>query len=587
MSDVFVSYARPDEKVAKQVAAALRELGYEVWLDDELPAHRPYADVIQERLKAAKAVVVLWTQDAAQSQWVRAEADLARGNETLIQATLDGTMPPLPFNQIHCANLDGWANDPNQPGWRKLVKSVAALAGAQAAKEEKPRRSIHDVSVCVLPFHNMSGDAEQEYFSDGISEDITTDLSKVSALRVTARNTAFMFKGKAVDVCDVARTLDVRHVLEGSVRKAGSRVRITAQLIDGATGDHVWAERYDRDLTDIFAIQDELSKAIVDALKIRLLPGEKKAIEQRGTTNSEAYNLYLMARKYWVSGNYGDIKREQRVIRIARRAVEIDPTYARAWALIALAQISLRNYFGIVEEDGEASANRALAIDPAIAEAYAVKAHVFSDLGNFEAAERQMERALELDPDSWEVNREAARLAMAQRRFANAAQHYEKAVKVIDTDFHSWAMLVTCYQTLGNREGVVRGAEMMHSQSEKVLAEDPSNGAALGICAGGYAVAGNRERAMETIERALLIDPDNLRMRYNFGCVLSAYLKERDEALDLLEPVLAQAGPTLVRTAAVDADLDFLRGEPRFDNALAAALKRLGSDPKPREPDVP
>ena len=134
MSDVFVSYARPDEKVAKQVAAALRELGYEVWLDDELPAHRPYADVIQERLKAAKAVVVLWTQDAAQSQWVRAEADLARGNETLIQATLDGTMPPLPFNQIHCANLDGWANDPNQPGWRKLVKSVAALAGAQAAK---------------------------------------------------------------------------------------------------------------------------------------------------------------------------------------------------------------------------------------------------------------------------------------------------------------------------------------------------------------------------------------------------------------------------------------------------------------------
>jgi adenylate cyclase len=251
MSDVFVSYARPNEAVAKQVAEALRKLGYGVWLDDQLPAHRPYADVIQERLKAAKAVVVLWTQDAAQSQWVRAEADLARGNGTLIQATLDGTMPPLPFNQIHCADLGGWAGATDVPGWRKLVESVAALAGNLRSKDERPRRSVRDVSVCVLPFHNMSGDAEQEYFSDGISEDITTDLSKVSALSVTARNTAFLFKGQAVDVCDVARKLDVRHVLEGSVRKVGSRVRITAQLIDGATGDHVWAERYDRDLTDI------------------------------------------------------------------------------------------------------------------------------------------------------------------------------------------------------------------------------------------------------------------------------------------------------------------------------------------------
>jgi len=379
----------------------------------------------------------------------------------------------------------------------------------------------------------------------------------------------------------------VRHVLEGSVRTAGSRVRITAQLIDGVTGAHVWAERYDRDLTDIFAIQDELSRAIVDALKIKLLPKEKKAIEQRGTTKAEAYNLYLMARKYWVSGNYGDIKREQRVIRLARRAVEIDPAYARAWALMALAQVGLCNYFGAVDEDGGASADRALSIDPAIAEAYAVKSHILTEQGDVEAAKRMIERALELDPDSWEVNREAARLANTQRKFAEAAQYYEKAVELIETDFHSWAMLVSCYQALGNHEGVIRGAEMMYSQSEKVLAEDPSNGAALGICAGGHAIAGNRERAMETIERALLIDPDNLRMRYNFGCILSGYLKERDAALDLLEPVLAQAGPTLTRNAAIDSDLDFLRGDPRFDNALAAALKRLRLDPTPIERDAP
>jgi adenylate cyclase len=215
-----------------------------------------------------------------------------------------------------------------------------------------------------------------------------------------------------------------------------------------------------------------------------------------------------------------------------------------------------------------------------------VKSRIFFEQGNFDAANRQMEKALELDPDSWEVNREAARLATADRKFADAAHHYEKAVELIESDFHSWAMLVMCYQALGNREGVLRGAEMMHKQADKALAEDPSNGAALGICAGGHAVAGNRDRAMETIERALLIDPENLRMRYNFGCVLSAYLHERDASLDLLEPVLAQASPTTVRAAAVDPDLDFLRGDPRFERALADAHKRLGIDPTPMSPDA-
>ena len=150
----------------------------------------------------------------------------------------------------------------------------------------------------------MSGDAEQEYFSDGISEDITTDLSKVSALGVVARNTAFTFKGQAVDVCEVARKLGVSHVLEGSVRKAGGRVRITAQLIDGATGDHIWAERYDRDLTDIFAIQDEISKAIVEALQVQLLPERRRRSSSAAPAMPRPTTCYLMARQYWIDGQF-------------------------------------------------------------------------------------------------------------------------------------------------------------------------------------------------------------------------------------------------------------------------------------------
>jgi len=433
--------------------------------------------------------------------------------------------------------------------------------------------------IAVLPFNNMSGEPDQEYFGDGISEDITTDLSKISALSVISRNTAFTFKGHSVDVREIVRKLGVTHVLEGSVRKSGNRVRITAQFIDGKTGQHIWAERFDRDLTDIFAIQDEISKAIVSALKVKLLPAEKTEIQNRGTSNADAYNLYLMARNYWVSGNYGDIDREQRVKRLTQRAVEIDPDYAEAWALMALAQASLRYYFGIDDEDAESSAERALSSNPTVAEAYAVKSRILSERGDFDAANREIQNALELGPDSWEVNREAARLASAQRRLADAAQHYEKAVSLIDTDFHSWAMLVTCYKSLGDRQGVLRGAEMMRVQAEKALVEDPSNGAALGIAAGGYAIAGNRDRAMEMIERALLIDPDNLNMRYNFGCILTAYLQERNAALDLIEPVLARASLTLVKAASVDPDLEILKGEPRFERALSEAQKRLGITP--------
>ena len=179
---------------------------------------------------------------------------------------------------------------------KKVIGAAVQSRRVTAPPAKKPAKSERP-SICVLPFANMSGDPEQEYFSDGISEDIITDLSKISALHVVSRNTAFTFKGKAVDVGQVASQLKVSHVVEGSVRKAAGRVRITAQLIDGANDSHLWAERYDRDLNDIFAIQDEISRAIVDALKVKLLPEEEKAIEQRGTENVDAYNLFLMARQ--------------------------------------------------------------------------------------------------------------------------------------------------------------------------------------------------------------------------------------------------------------------------------------------------
>ena len=578
MSDVFLSYARSTEPQVKDIAQALRAEGFSVWRDDEIPAHKPYAEVIEERLRSSKAVLVIWSADAAKSQWVRAEADAARELGTLIQVTVDGTLPPLPFNQIQCAQIGCSEGAIRSDGWERLTSSVATLVNGeldQSAGAERARIPREN-AICVLPFINMSGDPEQEYFSDGISEDITTDLSKVSALDVIARNTALTLKGQSLDICDVARTLGVSHVVEGSVRKAGSRVRISAQLIDGRTGSHVWAERYDRELTDIFAIQDEISQAIVEALKIKLLPEERKAIEDRGTSSAEAYNLYLMARKYWLSGNYGDVRRDQRVIRICRRAVEIDPSYARAWALMAISQANLYFTHGNKDESALPAAERALEIEPSIAEAHCVKARYLLESGHAREANQEVELALRLGPESWEVNREAARLYYWQRRIPEATRYFEKAVRIFESDFHAWGMLASCYEALGDRQGVLRAAQNMVVQSQRVLTEDPSNAAALGIGAGGLAIQGELERTREWIERALLIDPDNLLMRYNFACVTTLYLNDPDAALDLLEYIFQRMSATFFRSASSDPDLDSLRDHPRFRKIAAEARKRLG-----------
>jgi len=571
---VFISYARPDEPLAQLIAEELRGAGFEVWRDDELPAHRAYAEVIEERINGAQAVVVLWSGEAARSHWVRAEADTAREARKLVQASLDGSLPPMPFNQIQCADLKGWDGQSSAPGWRKLLGSVTELAGKPAADNQRVKS--RDVSICILPFQNMSGDSEQEYFSDGICEDITTDLSKVSALEVIARNTAFTFKGQSVNVCEVARKLGVTHVLEGSVRKVADRVRINAQLIDGASGGHLWADRFDRDLTDIFTIQDEITKEIVKALKLKLLPEEKKAIEKRRTNSPEAYNLYLLAKQYWVTGNHGDVRREERVMRICSRAVEIDPYYADAWALLAIAQSSLRYGFGRNVDDGFAAANAAISIDPDIPQARLPMVRRHYERGDFDAAAREMETAIRLGPESWEVNKEAGRFYLNKRNVAAATHHYEKAAELMESDFHAWAMLSTCYQAAGDSAKLRQSAKRMISESQLAVQQDPSNGAALGILAGGYALIGEKEKCREWIDRALLVDPDNLNMRYNFACVLSI-MRDTDAALKMLESALAMSGRGAyqIHVAEADTDFDNIRDDPRFAKVIAEAKKRL------------
>ena len=499
--------------------------------------------------------------------------------------SLAGTRPPLGFRQFHTVELGKFNGAAGE--LKDLLDAISKTAGSNASQTAASQAAEHKASrgasVCVLPFINMSGDLEQEYFSDGITEDIITDLSKVSALLVIARNTAFTFKGRVMDVKEVARSLDVTHVLEGSVRKAGSRVRITAQLIDSATGGHVWADRYDRDLTDIFAIQDEISKAIVEALQVKLLPKEKTAIENRGTLSVEAYNLYLMARQQWVTGSVGDLRRDESIIRLCRQATTLDPDYAQAWALMALAQVELRFVHG-QDEDALSAAERALEINPAVPEAHCIKARYLEEEGNADEAEKQIRTALNLNPNSWEVNREAARMLFRHGHIREAIPFFETASSLMESDWHNPVMLVTCFHSVGEEEQMRKAARLVVERAEKAIANNPANGTALTSGAHSLAVLGEKDRAREWINRALLLDPENRNMRYNAACAMAVQLGEVDEAVETLKRFFQTVtSTTWIRHAEVDPDLDSIRADPRFKEMLAAAKQRLRiADPAAR-----
>jgi adenylate cyclase len=434
-------------------------------------------------------------------------------------------------------------------------------------------------SIAVLPFANMSGDPEQEYFSDGITEDIITDLSKVSALEVVSRNGSFLYKGQQVDVPKVARDLKVSHVLEGSVRRAGGRVRISAQLIDGASNRHVWAERYDRDASDIFELQDEISHAIVKALKLRLLPGEKKAIERRGTDSVEAHDLYLMARQIYVSSQ-SDERASLAIVRTCKRATEIDPNYAQAWALLAMACRNLRE-LGVESEDGSEAAERALTLDPDLAEAHAVKAYIWQMQGDMDAAAAEAAIALRLDPQSYEANRAAGRLSYQSHRFADAVGYYEKAANLMDTDVHAAMMLFSAYRAVGDAAGVRRAAAVALKRADAVLARDQNNSGIMAYSADALGALGEGERAKARMSRVLLIDPDNLDTRYNFACALSTNLNDKVAALDMLEPLFAVITTPLLRYLQDDPDFESLHDDPRYQAMVAAAEARLATAKQP------
>ena len=446
-----------------------------------------------------------------------------------------------------------------------------AVAEPEGQKMESPRK----LSICVLPFANMSEDPQQEYFSDGISEEIITDLSKVSALSVISRNSSFMYKGKHVDLPKVARELKVSHVLEGSVRKAGGRLRITAQLIDGVTNDHVWAERYDRDLNDIFALQDEISEAIVKALKLKLLPEEKKAIENRGTDSVEAYNILQMARHIYLSGLIATARGSESIIRLCQGAIKIDPDYARPWGMLALAITIRAAVTGGSGDEGLAAAERSILLDPSLPEGHAAKGRILANMRDFKGAWVEIKEALRLEPESYEANMMAGIVSMTKGDFGTAVPYLEKANEIgASRSGTALGLLTACNVYVGKHDRARHYAELTLTHAQDALSREPDNGILMGNAALSFAVLGQPERVKEQIARGLLLDPDNEVMMTNF-LRANATLRDTEAAIAMLDLIEKRSPGRAFLLMKFMPNIDFIRDDPRVKAMFAAAEARL------------
>ncbi|MEM7120567.1 MAG: BTAD domain-containing putative transcriptional regulator [Pseudomonadota bacterium] len=433
-------------------------------------------------------------------------------------------------------------------------------------------------SIAVLPFENMSADSDQDYFADGLAEDIITDLSRISALFVAARNSVFTLKGRQLDAQQVARALNVRYVLEGSVRKAAGRVRITAQLVDGATGGQLWAQRYDRSLDDMFALQDEIAENIVDVLSAKLLPEELKGIVSRSTTSMDAYHYYSMGRGFYLRGI------DKHSLRIAKemfvKAIEIDPDYAIAYAALAVCESYLSMDLSKNDPDTsfESCLNfslRAQQLDPNLAEAFAAKGLALYVAGLYDEASAEFEQAIRLGPHLFEAHFFYARNCHLQGRRAEAADLFERAAALRLNDFRSLGLFSEECQALGRDDEFLAAARRCVERLEPEIEAHPDNAGALAFGSAVLADLGEHKKAQDWADRAVLIGPDDCMVHYNVARTL-ALLGQHDRALDALDRAY-DCSPVFQRRLAMwmryDEDFDRLRLTARF-GALVSRLNQ-------------
>jgi len=421
-------------------------------------------------------------------------------------------------------------------------------------------------SLAVLYFENPGGEKEDEYFRDGITEDIITELSRIKELWVLTRSAVMAFRDKPASASDVGRELGAAFVLEGGLRRSGNRLRITARLVETATARSVWAERYDRQMEDVFAIQDEIAQSIAKALKLMLTDQEKRAIEKAPTTDVQAYDYYLRGRQFFhqFRSKGFDFARQ-----MFARAIVIDPHYARAYAGVADCCSFLYMYFEPAEanlREADAASRRAMELDPELAEAHASRGLAVLLNKRYDEAEQEFQTAIRINPKLFEPYYFYARACFSKGRLEEAAKWFEQASRVNPEDFPCLNLLGQTYTALGRKVDAVTVRQRALKIIEKQLEFHPDDARALYMGASALADLGQRERGLEWAQMALAVDPEDPSILYNVGCSF-ALLGQAEKAIDCLEKSTVR-NEFFKGWAEHDSDLDSLRNIPRFQALL-------------------
>lgn len=555
MADVFLSYSREDQPTARRFAEGFEHEGLTVWWDQALNAGESFDRVTERALDEAKSVVVLWSKHSVDSNWVRAEATQAQAKGMLVPVMIEACRRPIMFELVHAADLSDWSSDLTDPRWRTLVEGLRRLVGKSAATgAAQPGASSNGTTsgvvaplgdalfrrpaVAVLPFANLSGEPEQEYFVDGITQDIVSALSYWRWFPVIARNSTLAYKNKAADVMEIGQKLGAKYLLEGSVRKAGGRIRISAQLIDASTGHQLWSQRYDRNLTDIFEVQDEITESIVASLEPELQRAEQQRAMRKPPQNLGAWDYLQHALAHQWKFTPHDY---EEAIKFTRRAIELDATssYARSMLANCLYEQTMagwtadpaqafREVFDAASEavaldDGDwlghfmkgmaylwtqraydlgtQENRRAVALNPSAPGAYHGLACLLSFTGNWAEAIPLLHKLLRLDPQYRFTGSALADISLAQLMLRDFDQARENAEKGI----HAQPWFVRSYQRLACCLGHMGREQQARDVAEQLLHRQPGFSLAYVDTTYPFKLAADREFFLEGLHKAGLL----------------------------------------------------------------------------------
>jgi adenylate cyclase len=521
LADVFLSYARADRHRVAPLVSALESQGLSVWWDPAISPGQEFDRLIAEELAAANAVLVVWTPDSVASRWVRGEARDGADRGILVPVRMGDAVLPIDFRALHTIDLD--ENDPaRHPEFDDVVRAVGTLAARAAQREDSASRagqtereartatsppvvggavgpSDPRVAICVLPFANLSGEPEQQAFSDGIAGDIIIELSRWRRLAVRSRSSSFRYRGATVDVPRIARELDVRFIVEGSVRRIGDRIRINVELIDADTGSQVWSERFDRAQAEIFAVQDRVVQQIVSTLVGRAQGSDVERIRRKPPSSLDAYECVLKGNAL----SWDEPEGAAEATRLFEQAIAIDPGYAIAHALLStMRSAEWRDNPGRTEvlDDACALAKRAVDLDDGDSTCHSLLSHACLYRHAFELAAQHARRSVELNPNNpW--NMADYGLTLMYLGEPEEALRWFESAKSVDPYFDPpWY-----WRQAGQTQMVLKRHEAALSMFAHVTRRTPRIAAYMAGCC---ARLGDTARAKTYVDECLAMKPD-------------------------------------------------------------------------------